>query len=120
MPIFQANFPQNRASNKSPPVNIGKKICHALRRNISNLLLQQISSSPPPTNCSSKQGKSFLTLWKYQPSLASCEPCTVLCPGQCIFKVLLIPSAEITVYRVNSILPTDFATLAFQDGDPYR
>ena len=35
---------------------------------------------------------------KYQPSQASCEPHTVLCPGQCIFKVLSIPSVEITVY----------------------
>ena len=60
----------------------------------------------------------FLTLRKYQPSLASCEPRAVLCPGQCIFKVLSIPSEEITVYCVNSLLPTDFSTLAFQDGNP--
>ena len=37
-----------------------------------------------------------------------------------IFKVLSIPSAEITVYQVNSLLPMDFATLSFQDGDPHR
>ena len=42
----------------------------------------------------------------------------MLCPGQCIFKVLSIPSAEITAYRVNSLLPTDFVTLASEDGDP--
>ena len=45
---------------------------------------------------------------------------TVLCPGKCIFKVLSILSAEITVYRVNSLLPMDSATLAFKDGDPYQ
>ena len=56
---------------------------------------------------------------KYQPSLASCEPRIVLCPGQCIFKVLSIPCSEITVYRVNTLLPTDFATLASRDSNPY-
>ena len=58
-----------------------------------------------------------MALPKYQPSLASCEPRTVLCPGQCIFKALSIPTAEITSKLVNSLLPTDFPTLAFQDGD---
>ena len=53
---------------------------------------------------------------KYRPLLASCEPRTVFCPGQSIFKVLSIPSAELTVYRVNSLLPTDFAALASQYG----
>ena len=62
----------------------------------------------------------FHFVQKYQPSLASCEPCAVLCPGQCKFKVLSIPSVEITIYRVNSLLPTDFATLASQEGDPYQ
>ena len=57
---------------------------------------------------------------KYLPWLASCEPRTVLCHGQCIFKVLLIPSAEIAFYPVNSLLPTDLSTLASQDGDPYQ
>ena len=39
MPIFQANFRKNRASNKGPHRNIKKKIEPALCRNISNLLL---------------------------------------------------------------------------------
>ena len=28
----------------------------------------------------------FITLWKYQPSLASYEPLTVLCPGYLVRK----------------------------------
>ena len=47
-------------------------------------------------------------------------PRTVLCLGQCIFKVLTIPSMEKNVYRVISLLPTDLATLASEDGDSYR
>ena len=62
----------------------------------------------------------FQFVRKYRPSLASCEHRTVLCPGQCIFKVLSIPRTEITIYCVNRLLPTDFATLASQDFDPYH
>ena len=29
----------------------------------------------------------FHFVQKYRPLLACCEPCTVLCPGQCIFEV---------------------------------
>ena len=36
------------------------------------------------------------------------------------FKFYHIDRAERTAYRVNSLLPTDFATLASQDGNPYR
>ena len=35
-------------------------------------------------------------------------------------KVLSVRSAKTTVYHVNSLLPTDFATLASQDGDLYQ
>ena len=118
MPIFQANFPKNRASNKGPPTNIEKKNQSYIKQKHLEFLLAAISSRLQRiVHCFLPY---FHAVWKYQPSLASYEPRKVLCPGQCIIKVLSIPNAVITVYRVNSLVPTDFATLASQDGDSYR
>ena len=123
--LFEARFFWKLAWNIEIKMNIEKKkpVLHyaeASRIYISSEFLAVGLQQNVPLNKVHCFWHYFHFVRKYLPSLASCEPCTVLCPGQCIFKVLSIPSMEITVYCVNSLLPTDFATLASQDSNPYR
>ena len=48
MPIFQANFHKNWASNKDPPMNIEKnKWCYVMQKHLEFVIKQRISSRPP-------------------------------------------------------------------------
>ena len=99
IPIFQTNFPKKSRLIKAQPRILKKNWFYVMQKHLAFVIsskflvvrLQQIV----PQNKVHCFWPYFHLVGKYQPWLACCEPRTVLCPGQCIFKVLSIPSKEI-------------------------